>query len=118
MPLDHQSPCILVKKDQKKVHYCSSEKKSQVTAVVCVNATGSAMPPYIIFDAKNLNLDWAGGEIPGITYGLSSNGWINMELFKSVVDGGSINTSLSMQLLHNPYFFKWMVIQSRNNLIC
>ena len=82
MPLDHRSPRVVVKKGQKKVHYRSSGNKSQVTAVVCVNAAGSAMPPYIIFDAKNLNLDWTEGEIPGTTYGLSSNGWIDMELFK------------------------------------
>ena len=38
------------------------------------------MPPYVIFDAKNLNMDWTEGELPGTTYGLSSNGWIDMEL--------------------------------------
>ena len=82
MPLDHQLPRDVVKKGQKKVHYRSSGNKSQVTAVACVDAAGSAMPPYIIFDAKILNLDWTEGEIPGTTYGLSSNGWIDMELFK------------------------------------
>ena len=82
MPLDHRSPHVVVKKGQKKVRYCSSGNKSQVTAVACVNAAGSAMPPYIIFDAKNLNMDWAEGEIPGTTYGLSSNGWIDMDLFR------------------------------------
>ena len=82
MPLDHRSPRVVVKKGQKKVRYRSSGNKSQITAVACVNAAGSAMPPYIIFDAKNLNLDWTEGEIPGTTYGLSSNGWIDMELFK------------------------------------
>ena len=82
MPLDHRSPRVIVKKGQKKVRYRSSGNKSQVTALVCVNAAGSAMPPYIIFDAKNLNLDWTEGEIPGTTYGLSNNGWIDMELFR------------------------------------
>ena len=86
MPLDHRTPRVVVKKGQKKVRYRSSGNKSQVTALVCVNAAGSAMPPYIIFDAKNLNLDWTEGEIPGTTYGLSSNGWIDM------VSCGSRNT--------------------------
>jgi len=40
------------------------------------------MPPYVMFDAKNLNMDWTLGEMPGTTYGLSSNGWIDMELFQ------------------------------------
>ena len=39
------------------------------------------MPTYVIFDAKNLNMDWTEGELPGTTYGLNSNGWIDMELF-------------------------------------
>lgn len=102
MPLDHRSPRILVKKGQKKVRYRSSGNKSQVTAVVSVNAAGSAMPPYIIFDAKNLNLDWAEGEIPGTTYGLSSNGWI--KLIWNCLRHGSLSTFLNMQFLHDPYF--------------
>ena len=55
MPLDHQAPHIVGKKGQKKVCYCSLGNKSQITALVCVNAAGNAMPPYIIFDAKSLN---------------------------------------------------------------
>ena len=40
------------------------------------------MPPFIIFDAKNLNMEWTKGEVPGTTYGLSDSGWIDSELFK------------------------------------
>jgi len=40
------------------------------------------MPPFIIFDAKNLNMEWTRGEVPGITYDLSDSGWIDTELFK------------------------------------
>lgn len=39
------------------------------------------MPSFVIFDAKHLNHDWTDGEVPGTTYGLSSNGWIDSELF-------------------------------------
>ena len=38
---------------------------------------------YIIFDVKNLNMDWAKGEVPDITYGLSDSGWIDMVLFEN-----------------------------------
>ena len=37
--------------------------KSQVTIVACINAVGQTMPPFIIFDAKNLNLEWTRGAI-------------------------------------------------------
>ena len=30
-----------------------------------------------------LNHDWTDGEVPGTMYGLSSNGWIDSELFHS-----------------------------------
>ena len=82
MPLDHHPPRILVKKGQRKVRYRTSGNKSQVTVVGCVNAAGSSIPPFVIFDAKSLNMEWTKGEVPGTTYGLSSNGWIDMDLFK------------------------------------
>ena len=82
MPLDHRPPRVVVKKGQRKVCYRTSGNKSQVTVVGCVNAAGSALPPFVIFDAKSLNMEWTDGEVPGTTYGLSSRGWIDMELFK------------------------------------
>ena len=82
MPLEHQAPKVVARKGQKKVRYCSSGNKSQVTVVGCINAIGQALPPFIIFNAKNLNLDWTNGEVPGTMYGLSENGWIDMVLFK------------------------------------
>ena len=42
---------------------------------------GQAIPPFVIFDAKCLNHDWTDGEVPGTTYGLSSNGWIDSKVF-------------------------------------
>ena len=56
--------------------------KNQVIVVACVNAAESVSPPYVIFNDKNLNMDWTEGEIPETTYGLSSNGWKDMELFR------------------------------------
>ena len=53
-----------------------------MTVVGCINAIGQALPPFIIFNAKNLNLDWTDGEVPGTMYGLIENRWIDMVLFK------------------------------------
>ena len=82
IPLDHRSPRVLAKKGQKKVRYCSTGNKSQVTVVGCINAVGQALPPFVVFDAKNLNMQWCVDEVPGTTYGLSDNGWMDMKLFK------------------------------------
>ena len=76
IPLDHRSPRVLAKKGQKKVRYCSTGNKSQVTVVGCINAIGQALPPFVVFDAKNLNMQWCEDEVPGTTYGLSDK-WLD-----------------------------------------
>ena len=53
MPLEHRSPKVVAKKGQKKVRYCTSGNKSQVTVVGCINAIGQALPPFIIFNAQS-----------------------------------------------------------------
>jgi len=47
-----------------------------------VSAAGHALPPFVIFDAKGLNVEWTKGEVVGTTYGLSAKGWVDTELFK------------------------------------
>ena len=82
MPLEHHPPKVVAKKSQKKVRCRTSGNKSQITVIGCISATGQAIPPFVIFDAKSLNMDWTKGEIPGTTYGLSDKGWVDTELFK------------------------------------
>jgi len=82
VPLEHRSPLVIAKRGQCKVRYCTSGNKSQVTVVACIKATGQCMPLFIIFNAKNLKIDWTKDEVPGTTYDLSENGWIDMILFK------------------------------------
>ena len=82
MPLDHKPPKVVAAKGQKKVRCRTSGNKSQVTVIACVSASGHAIPPFVIFDAKRLNMDWTNGEVPGTRYGLSSTGWVDTYLFK------------------------------------
>ena len=74
MPLDHRLPKVVTKKDQKKVRSRTSGNKSQVTVIAYVSATGQALPPFVIFDVKSLNMEWRKGEIPGTTY---DKGWVD-----------------------------------------
>ena len=55
-----------------------------MTVIACVSATGHALPPFVIFDAKSLNIEWTKGEVAGTRYGLSSTGWgwVDRDLFK------------------------------------
>ena len=58
-----------------------SGSKGQITVVMCVSATGQALPPMVIWRKKTMAPDMATGEIPGTLYGFSDNGWINAHLF-------------------------------------
>ena len=82
MPLERRPPKVVTKKGRKKVRCRTSGNKSQITVIGCVSATSQAILPFVIFDAKSLNMDWRKGEIPGTTYGLSDKGWVDTELFK------------------------------------
>ena len=82
MSLDHHAPKIVAGRDQKKVRYRTSGNKSQITVIGCVSASGHAIPPFVIFDAKSLNKEWTKGEVPGTTYGMSNKGWVDTELFQ------------------------------------
>ena len=44
--------------------------------------TGQANLPFVIFDAKSLNVELTVGEVPSTTYGLSDKGWVDTELFR------------------------------------
>ena len=85
IPLDHRSPHVVTTKGQKKVRYATSGNKSQITVVGCINAIGQALPPFVIFNTKNLNIEWTAGEVTGTTNSLSDSGWMDMKLFKDWV---------------------------------
>jgi hypothetical protein len=82
MPLDPRPPKVVARKGQKKVRSRTSGNKSQITVLGCVNCTGQAIPPMVIFDTQKLNREWTKTELPGTIYGLSEKGWIDQELFK------------------------------------
>ena len=61
--------------------YLTGGTKTQITVLACACAAGYAIPPFIIFDRKTLVPQLTKGEVPGTSYGLSSNGWIDRQLF-------------------------------------
>ena len=81
MPLEPKPPKIVAKKGVKKVRYRSSGQKAQITVIGCGSATGQALPPFIIFSAKQLSTLWMTDEVPGSRYAVSDKGWIDQELF-------------------------------------
>ena len=80
--LDGHAPRIVAKRGQKKVRYRTSGNKNQITVIACVSASGQCIPPFVIFDAKRLNMEWRKDEVVRTSYGLSDNGWVDSELFR------------------------------------
>ncbi len=81
VPLDHKPPKVIAIKGTKKVHCRTSGNKAQITIIACANATGSIIPPMVIFEGQRLNPEWTTGEVPGTLYGMSERGWTDQELF-------------------------------------
>ena len=81
MPLSPKPLKILGRRGIKNPSAFTSSDKAQVTVVGCVSAAGQCIPPMVVWDRKQLNPALAKGEIPGTIYGLTSNGWMDMELF-------------------------------------
>ena len=50
---------------KKKVRCQTSGNRSQITVIGCVSATGQAIPLFVIFNTKRLNMEWRKGEILG-----------------------------------------------------
>lgn len=49
--------------------------------LLCTSAAGDALPPLVVYAAKNVNPLWCAGGIPGTTYKCSESGWILEEIF-------------------------------------
>ena len=81
MPLNPLPPKGVCKRGTKVTVSVLSGDKTQVTIVGCVSAASYCIPPMVIWDRKTLHPDMTVGEVPGTLYELSSNAWMDMELF-------------------------------------
>ena len=99
MPLDHCPPRIVTQRGHKKVRHQTAGNKSQIIFIGCVSATRRTITPFVIWDAKSMNKEWSVGEVPGTTYGLSSKGWVNSELFRGWMVDHFIPLAIAGRLL-------------------
>ena len=72
---------FVTRRGAKDIQSVSGDTKVQITVLACTSASGTALPPMVIFDRKTLNSELTRGEIPETIYGLSNKGWINRHLF-------------------------------------
>ena len=55
--------------------------KSFTTNLVCGNAAGEILPPFIVYAAQKLNPQWTFGGPHDSQYAVSDSGWITTDLF-------------------------------------
>ena len=82
MPLDPCPPKVITQKGVKHSASITTGDKAQITTLACCSAAGYVIPPLVVFDRKKLKPEMTVGEVPGTLYGLSSNGWMDTELFE------------------------------------
>jgi len=79
VPLNHRPPHFVVRKGQTTTHQAIRVKSLWLHVLMLQEVLCQLM---LILLEKNLNLDWTEGEIPRTTNGLSSNGWVDMNLLQ------------------------------------
>ena len=55
LPLNPVSPKVITTKKSKHTSHICSGDKAQITVLACTCATGTALPPFVIYDHKSLN---------------------------------------------------------------
>ena len=60
--------------------HCGSGR-DQVTVIGCGNAAGEMLPPYIVYAAKNLRLNWMENGPEGAWYNVTDEGWMTSHCF-------------------------------------
>lgn len=71
-----QSTRIIVDSTQKSSWKATPGRQEWITAIECVDAAGGALPPMVIFKAKNTNSSWIPQEVPSDwRFSTSNSGW-------------------------------------------
>ena len=73
---------IIAEKGKKLVGILSSSERGESsTCVVCVSATGSYIPPMIIYRRKRMKEELTNGGPVGAVYSCQENGWMSNDGF-------------------------------------
>ena len=73
---------VIVSHETKEAYeQCGGNGKSFTTSLICGNAAGEILPPFIIYAAKTLNPQWTLGGPSGSSFAVSESGWITKSLF-------------------------------------
>ena len=75
-------PRVLAAKGQRAVSLATSAEKGQTTtAICCMSAAGTCIPPALVFARKRIDPRLKRGAPPGTTFFASDSGWSNGSIF-------------------------------------
>ena len=72
---------VFVGKKQKYVYRRVNFSKQSFTVLFCGSASGTLLPPFVVYKADNLYKKWCEGGVKGARYGNSKSGWMDNQLF-------------------------------------
>ncbi|KAG8229655.1 hypothetical protein J437_LFUL008587 [Ladona fulva] len=77
-------PGILAKRGRRQVgRIVSGERGETTTAVICMSAGGTFVPPMLIFPRKRMKAELMDGAPPGTIFACNSSGWMRLEVFET-----------------------------------
>jgi hypothetical protein len=83
----HRHSNVISMRGKKKVaSLTSAERGNLITAVTCMNATGTYVPPLIVFSRKNMKQELMDGALAGSISACHPSGWIQKDIFTNWFD--------------------------------
>lgn len=78
---------VFAKRGRKQVgRVVSAERGVSTTAVICMSAGGSFVPPMLIFSRKRMKEELKDGAPPGTAFRCNDSGWMNLDVFDDWFD--------------------------------
>ncbi|XP_065575434.1 uncharacterized protein LOC136036966 [Artemia franciscana] len=82
-----RQPNVIAPKGHKQVGQVTSAERGELTTVCCtINAQGNFLPPYFVFQGKDLAPSLMNGAPPGSGGSGSTKGWMTSDIFLLVLE--------------------------------
>lgn len=73
---------VVVRRNKKRAYKIMDSSKSSTSVMFCVSASGTTLPPYIVYKARNLYPEWMQGGDADYQYNRSKSGWFDGNIFE------------------------------------
>ena len=80
LQLEHRPLKVIAGKSSYKTQAITSPNSATTTLIACINAAGTALPPFYVFKGKLRNYDLLHGAAPNSAYEMSESGWSNGQI--------------------------------------